>query len=245
MEQIKKTLTALIISAMFVGFFAPFRTEATIAFVGSIAEQSVTGTSLTYSFTAGSGANRLLAGSVVTLGTSTDVVTGVTYAGVSMTRVGSIDNAGGVNGAQREYMYFLLAPATGANNVVVSRSDSGTIASAVADYTGVLQSGQPDASNTARCNNSTTCTISVTAVAGGSWLMGNGRRNSGGRAAGADTTERSENAWYEATSNPVDAAELDSMVVTGDASDILWVAATFAPSPEVVNPPEIQAIFFY
>lgn len=107
---------------------------------------SGTATSLTLSHTCSSGANRALLVGVAGNNTTNDHITGVTYGGVSMTLIAKHGSAAG--STRYVYLYRLLAPATGANNIVVSASTSTYIFICAADYTGVKQSGMPDAYDT-------------------------------------------------------------------------------------------------
>lgn len=117
-----------------------------------------------------------------------DVVTGVTYNGVSMTFVSKVNSLGAAAG-QRLYHYILIAPATGSNNIVVSSSANlGGYISGVS-YTGAKQTGQPDASNTQAVSSNTTLTTSVTTIADNCWLVGYSYHN-GTVVAGANTTLR-------------------------------------------------------
>ena len=97
------------------------------------------GLTQTVSHTA-SGADRF---AVVTIGMFEDRVTGVTYGGVAMTRVG----ARVVNGTVGHTVYMLVGPATGAQNVVVTfAADTPSWMTArivVASYTGVHQATAP------------------------------------------------------------------------------------------------------
>lgn len=79
------------------------------------------------------GANRLL---TVFVRCGTDVVTSVTYNSVALTLAHKNSTGGYL------YTYYLIAPATGANNVVVNKSDFSSIWLAGASYTGCKQTGQ-------------------------------------------------------------------------------------------------------
>lgn len=103
-----------------------------IAFDTSADGGNVTAASLTWSHTCGSGSNRAL--TVGLFGGSTDYITGVTYAGVSMTRLGAILNS---SDGRFCYFYGLLSPSTGVNNVVASASSSNVIAGQSSSYSGV------------------------------------------------------------------------------------------------------------
>lgn len=114
-------------------------------------DNSYTGASIagvnsqTTSYTVGTGANRILVVGTWSTTTSNDV-SGITYAGVAMTQVGT-----GIANSTDGYitMWYLLNPTSGANNIVVSLSDSAAhFNSFGASYSGAKQSGQPDASST-------------------------------------------------------------------------------------------------
>lgn len=111
-------------------------------------------TSLTFSHTV-SGADRLLIVGVQTNGSN---VTGVTYAGVAMTAVGQL-TSGGV----RVEMFRLIAPATGANSVVVSVAATTDIGAAASSYTGAHQTTPLGAAATAS-GTGTEPTVNVVAA---------------------------------------------------------------------------------
>lgn len=89
----------------------------------SVFTKSASGvTSLTFAYDCGSGSNRYL---VVFVGDiSGDSVTGVTYNGVAMTQIGKAAR-GPSNGSTLEgYIYGLHAPATGSNDIVITRTST-------------------------------------------------------------------------------------------------------------------------
>ena len=89
-------------------------------------------------------------------------MSGATYGGVSMTNITSKTGA-----YSKTYLFYLIAPATGANNVVVSVSGGYTqLAACSTSYSGASQSSQPDASASAA---SYTETLSV--VNSGCWIV--------------------------------------------------------------------------
>src|SRR5205809_294622 len=77
------------------------------------------------------GSDRLLLVAVL-IGATADDVTGVTYNGVAMTRVGTIADS-----LRRVYLYELVGPASGTHNVVVSTGTNQLIIAGSASYTGV------------------------------------------------------------------------------------------------------------
>jgi len=106
----------------------------------SKASGTTSGTILTYSHTC-SGTDRYLAVSLATH-VSVGVVNGVTYAGAAMTLIG------GHNGANntRIQLWGLVNPATGANNIVVSKQGSSAIRAMSYSFNGVNQTSPINAS---------------------------------------------------------------------------------------------------
>lgn len=126
---------------------------------------SGTASSLTWSHTT-AGTDRILI--VFAYRENGETVTGITYNGVAMTSVTSVSV-----GTVIEYAYYLINPASGANNVVVSFSGStaNCIASSIS-YTGAKQTGQPDAFNSTSGLAESSLSMSVTTVADNSWITG-------------------------------------------------------------------------
>lgn len=90
------------------------------------------------------------------------VVTGITYAGASLTAAQQRSDAG----TGTAEVWYLIAPATGANNIIVSYA--GTVNSsnvAAVSFTGAKQSGQPDAGNNVLPSVTTTGTNTFTTSA--------------------------------------------------------------------------------
>lgn len=136
---------------------------STIAFDSATGGTPTTATSLTISHTA-SGNDRFALVGIRTSTNNTDVVTGVTYGGVAMTRIGTV-----ASGSVRAYLYGVIAPATGAQNVVASLSGSNAVDGVVATYTGVSQFRFPDATNTQQ-GGGTSGSVSTTTVGDGAWV---------------------------------------------------------------------------
>lgn len=133
--------------------------STTIAYVGATdgGNNAGSGTTRTYSVTVSSGSNRiLLVGVVGDVLAGADDVTGVTYAGVSMTFINKTDD-----GNRRQYLYYLLNPTSGANNVVVTASTSHWLMSGAIEYTGV-QGIDVTATNKATGASSITSTVTTT-----------------------------------------------------------------------------------
>lgn len=130
-----------------------------IAYDTSTNGNFVSGTTRTFSHTC-TGSDLILFVEAV-INTSTDLITGVTYNGVSMTRIQTVSP----NANRRLYLYYLIAPATGANNVVITASSSTAIGGNAASYTGVAQSGTIiDVSTTATDTSSPVDTTVTTTI---------------------------------------------------------------------------------
>jgi len=158
--------------------------------------------SLTFAHTCGAGADRLLVVGVA--GDSAggfDDITGVTYNGVAMTLAKKELADSASSTTRHAYQYFLVAPATGANNVVVSCTNNHYLLCGAADYTGMKQSGQPDATTSQETAVSAlTQTTSITPIAASSWaaLMEGGYSGGGDipPTAGAGCTRRAKDGTF-------------------------------------------------
>lgn len=125
----------------------------------------VSGTSRTFSHTC-TGSDRILFVEAV-INTSTDLVTGVTYNGVSMTRIQTVSPTAN----RRLYLYYLIAPATGANNVVITTSSSTAIGGNAASYTGVAQSGTIIDVSTTITDTTSPVATSLTTTIDNTWTI--------------------------------------------------------------------------
>ena len=127
-----------------------------VALAGGVGLSSVSpATSLTFAYST-SGSNRYLTVSVIIDSSST--VTGVTYNGVAMTNLVSIRNTGG----HIVYIWGLVAPATGSNNVVVTASSSTTIGAGAIAFTGVNQTTPTSSPQTNQADAVTSSSLTVT-----------------------------------------------------------------------------------
>lgn len=123
------------------------------------------GTSLTWSHTT-SGSNRILY--VAVFGDNvTDAITGVTYAGVAMTLINKVK----INLDRWIYLFYLINPTLGANNVVVSANASVAIAGDSASYTGAKQTSNVDVNTTNTAASSSSITTSFTTLTDKSWTI--------------------------------------------------------------------------
>lgn len=132
------------------------------------------GTSLTYSFTVGTGDDRLL---IVHVWHSVmGDISGVTYNSVSMTKLAEQADGGGSNYLD---VWYLVAPATGANDVVVSKDTSGVMVSTCASYSGVDQTTPIPTSASDNSTATTAFSADITTTETNSWVYCSLRDNVG------------------------------------------------------------------
>lgn len=147
--------------------------------------------SKTVSHTTGSGSNRILFVGVAMSGNViTDLVSGITYGGVSMTK---ITDAAGIDGNTGDVtVYYLANPASGTNDVVVSFSVNNGGGIQVVSYSDSKQTGIPDSGNTlSTSSGGTNIDLATTTIADNSWTLMFGMCDSGsGLTAGTGTTLR-------------------------------------------------------
>ena len=189
------------------------------------------GTSQTFSHTC-TGTNRLLFVGAFNQ-ESSSTVTGVTYNGVALTE---IDNTSQTNNSAS--LWYLIAPATGVNDVVVTRSSSSNALLGVAvSYTGCLQSGVPDSDNTRSGGSGSSLTIATTTTVVNCWLTGIFRNEVAVNVASTNTTMRNSSSVSMGDTNaPMATAGSHSIGVTWSGSGRnVGVIASFAPAPAAVT----------
>lgn len=155
---------------------------------GSSWDIGASGPSWTHTCT---GSNRLLVVAVGMYGTSR-TVTGITYNGVALTQLSRVTQTLEASNQSLD-IWYLVAPATGANTLTVSLSGSADyFVGFVQSYTGVNQSTPFGTPNTTSSGSSTSgspaCT--VTSAYSNSWLVGAGYSRAATLSAGAGTTVR-------------------------------------------------------
>ncbi len=138
-----------------------------IAFDAATNSGFTSGTTHTFAHTNGSGANRILFVCAVQ-NDQTKQVTGITYAGAAMTFVASTTDS--AVGGRLIYLFQKVAPATGANNVVITANGSTAIGGIASSYTGVDQSSPIDVSTTQKVSASPV-TTSVTTTVNNDWAI--------------------------------------------------------------------------
>lgn len=201
--------------------------------------QSNTGSSITISHTT-SGSDRLLV--VYIFGaTGGYSVSAITYNGVAMTSLGSNTTDA------RFKCYYLIAPASGTNNISITLSASMVYVVAAVSYTGVKQTGFPDNSSLAGTTASgTSSSKSLTPVANNCWMIAgchiqaNSGSTSGQPTAGASTTRRVQ---INNVTNVYGIAALDNNAPINPAASTTlngsstndnswyWISMTIEPAP--------------
>ena len=208
----------------------------TIAYDAS-ANGSITlsGTSLTWSHTT-SGSNRVLFvgafGDTLIADPTCAKITGATYNSVSMTQVPTVSPVG-VPGDRCIYLFYLVAPATGANNVVVSASSAIVIAGLSSSYTGAKQTGVPDVAVNNTQSNTATFTTSLTVATTNSWMILYTKNNFDAPGAGTGSTSRQSTANGHAIfdSNGPLATGSQSMAATSASSTSDWGSIMVSIAP--------------
>lgn len=183
------------------------------------------------------GSDRILLVGIETQNTgspTTRLLTGVTYAGVAMTEIpsGALQRQPGVQ--VWHHLYYLVAPATGANNIVATVSSRAIYCyGAGASYTGVLQD-VPEAS-TSTIDSTNPIQVSVTTATTDAWLAGL-FFNSGAQTITASTNTAEFNtilAWGRMfdTNGAQGAPGSKTMAATGTiTSPAALIAASLAPA---------------
>lgn len=91
----------------------------------------------------------------------------VTYNGVSMTQ--AVKQV--ASGTNYTYLYYLINPATGAHNIVITPGTATALELCAASYTGAKQSGQPDNTTSGSNSSTTSITTTLTTVADNCWTV--------------------------------------------------------------------------
>ncbi len=191
---------------------------------------SAASTNITYSHTV-TGSNTILWVGVSILATAT--IGAVTYNGVAMTQFGG-GSVGTV--AIKDYLFYLINPATGANTVSVSQNTSTQVTSCSASYTGAAQTGQPDATSLGGPTTTTSYSQSVTSVADNCFAILYGNANGGlAFTAGTNTTIRNQpevafcGAYMVDSTAAQTPAGTFTLAMTSTSQDFAGCMASFKP----------------
>lgn len=227
---------------------APKKAEAAIAFDAFSAGALVNpGTSVTISHTT-TGSNRILfVGGIV----RTNSISGVTYNGSALTAIGS--EVTGVN--DKISLWYMVAPATGANNVVISQTGNSVINGNAVSYTGASQTGQPDANADTAQATVANQNGTVTTVADNSWaVMYAYDAQTGDSNAGSGTTKRGTSTggantqFYDGNGGKTPAGSYTLNFVASDSPGtnvgMCNKMASFSPVASAAATPNVGIIMF-
>lgn len=158
-----------------------------------------------------------------------DHVTGITYNGVAMTRISRSTSSN-----EACYLYYLIAPDTGAHDIVVSLDTATTCRATSASYTGALQSGVPDASGTNTTETGTTLSKAITTILDNCWLVYGVSLADGSAATATDSgsvrQQESENCIGDSNGAKTPAGSYSGGITWGSSGDACMVIASFAPA---------------
>jgi hypothetical protein len=190
---------------------------------------AVVATSITYSHTV-TGSNTLLCVSYQASLTG-DQVTGITYAGVAMSRV-----ATALANTRYTGLFQLAGASTGANNVIVSGSSSDYLEPNSGSYTGVSQSGQPEQTDTdnngaATVSSGASLNITVTTTTDQCWLIMGAWSFQDNITAGANTSRfQAVNSGIFDSNGPRSTGSNSIAVTASGNTRISLIGGSFAPA---------------
>lgn len=212
-------------------FLLPHISFAAIAFGNAKNDLSCNaagGTSCTFSYTT-SGSNIALICNMVSYGSNPGAST-MTYAGASMTQIGSNQNFGGT---VYEFAFYIINAASGVNNVVTNTTNniSNGFAFHCASYTGV---GGTDGTTQHTSSTVTTDSVTLTSTIINDWLIGTLSSGSGRTwNAGANTTNRtfdSQGGIYDSNSDLSIGSHTINMIIAAGSDNTGIDGIYFTPS---------------
>lgn len=199
----------------------------------------VSGTSLTLAHTC-TGSNRILF--VTTMGSNgaSDVITGITYNGDALTKIGNSQK-----GTSNRFhaLWYLVNPDTGANNIVVSASATDIIKAHGASYTGAHQTVQIDVNEDGviGSNNVTVFSESITTLIDNSWVIQSLKNSQGGTMTEAGgTTRRAGDDAYGTQISDNNAAKTPAGAVTlgvTNSANTTWAYTMATIVPDTYSTP--------
>jgi hypothetical protein len=173
---------------------ATYTPTTSIAFDAVTTNSSGSATSHTFAHTC-TGSNRYLFVGFYQSSSGSDFASSVTYGGEAMTQLGkSVDLPTG----NTVYLYGRAAPASGANNVVITLSSAAAIGYSAFSYTGCHQTAQPTSATVGTQAAGTTVSVTPTSLLGNDWLAAFGRNGESAFAAGANTELRGSASSFQA-----------------------------------------------
>lgn len=206
-----------------------------IAFDNQTAFTSAAATSVTLAHTV-TGVQPIILGGV--LCAANDITT-CTYNGVGMTLLDNLGLVGDAGGWTNLALFYLINPATGANNLVASHTGAASIAVRGLSFTGVRQVAAAINAHgtTGPLAGVTTMSPTLTVTGAGAWLVTWARNDQAGFSAGAGTTLRG-------ASSSIQFADSNGIVAAGSQSLVMnWVGAGNAGACNVVLlPPAVNSM---
>jgi hypothetical protein len=131
--------------------------------------------------------NRILVVGIWIDSSASDVVTGVTYGGVAMTRINTVTIS-----TFRQYLYALVAPASGSNSVVVSFTGTQNILAGSESVWNAAQNLLGAQTTNSATVGSTSITGTLTTVSANAWLVAQYGNNGGTSSAGTNAFQRQQ-----------------------------------------------------
>lgn len=147
-----------------------------IAFDALSGPASITSTTLTFAHTT-TGSDRILFVQGHDRVGATSQVTGVTYDGVPMIKGAQVQNTGD----RWITMWWVIAPATGTNDIVVTASVSQPLAFSGISYTGVDQNNPIDGNDSSIVVSTDIISTDITTTTDNDWALMFGKDNAGSR----------------------------------------------------------------
>jgi hypothetical protein len=192
------------------------------------------GSANTYSFShTTSGTNRILF-VYAESNDDGDRITSVTYNSVGLTKIGSSVGVPPASGLSVFVsVWYLINPASGSNTVTINRSttNANVIIGIALSYTGALQSGVPDSSNTGTGTAVTSLSLSTTTVANNSWAFAIMANNGGATWTATTGTERlAGNREVLDTNGGVSPAGSTTLAASSSSQNVAGMIVSFAPA---------------
>ncbi len=189
-------------------------------------DTGLSGAVATVAYTVGASSDYLIIGFMGAVN-STDNVSSVTYNGVAMTKIDTRLQTGD----RRIWVYNLIAPATGTHNIVITWSAAPDHYQAMgADYSGTLQSAQPDGSNGTNAATSPE-SINVTVTASSCWMWAFHREFAGTTTTWTGVTQlQASSGLHMADSNATIGTGSVNVQANSGGNESSLIAASFAPA---------------
>lgn len=180
-----------------------------------------------------------------------DDISGVTWGGAAMTLWDKFTTPD-QNADRFTYLYYILAPATGSQSIVISAGSTHFLLANSATYTGAAQSGNPveGTKNSVGGAFPTDLTTSLTTSVNNSWtvLLAQGAATGGGGAgAGTGATKRTEGVTYKNRAlfdsngaiTPAGSYSMQTTYTSGGGGSVAGIIHVMASIKPYVGPPPI------